>query len=362
MEDIETKYLDNSFILLGRTGYGKSTTCKALTGNTNIVISSSHNSCTSQVSYYPGTFKHILGNKFFTMIDTPGLDDSDGRDTEIYQNLRNMLQTRDLKVKGLFILFSLQSDRFGESEKNIIEKIINLVPIKDLWKYITIIVTHSYYNKPEKLEKKKNEFKEDLKNLLERKYIPEAFSKYGVIGYFKDINIVFTDFDDENPSIEEAKEIKAIMENSFNKEPLFQYILEEVRNDILALEYNDDEKKKAMLYRCKIRFIKYIGQNGKLLNEVRSILEKHFEKEIEKSELKTEHAFIAGGVAGGIGLIALAGLAFPPLEIAAIVGFIGSISASAISNVVGLTEFGINKSKNEVFKNEEIKSFVDETK
>lgn len=49
--------------------------------------------------------------------------------------------------------------RFGQSEKKIIEKIIDLVPVKNLWKYITILVTHSYYKKPEKLVKKR-------KNLL----------------------------------------------------------------------------------------------------------------------------------------------------------------------------------------------------
>ena len=153
MNSIDSKYLNNSFILVGHSGYGKSTTCKAFTGNKSIVVSSKHEGCTSKVSYYPGEFQHLFGDKYFTMIDTPGLDDSEGRDKEFYQNLRDNLQTKNLKVKGIIIVFNLQMTRFGQSEKKIIEKIIDLVPVKNLWKYITILVTHCYY-KPEKLKKK----------------------------------------------------------------------------------------------------------------------------------------------------------------------------------------------------------------
>ena len=139
MEYIDKKYLENTFILLGKTGNGKSTACKALTGNNNIKISSSFKSCTQNIAYYPGNF----GKFCFTVVDTPGLDDSDGRDYEIYQNLRGMLQTKQMKIKGLFIFCNFMGNRFGNSERKIIEKIINLVPIKKLWKYITIIVTHT---------------------------------------------------------------------------------------------------------------------------------------------------------------------------------------------------------------------------
>ena len=104
MNKIEVKYLENYFILVGKTGNGKSTGCRALTGNDCIKISSSHFSYTKKVSYYPGTFKHLfIKNKNFTMIDTPGLDDTEGRDREIYEDLRNLVRKRNLKIKGILI-------------------------------------------------------------------------------------------------------------------------------------------------------------------------------------------------------------------------------------------------------------------
>lgn len=366
MNYLEKKYLDNSFILLGRTGNGKSTACKAYTRNENIEISSSKTSCTSEVSYYGGQLKNNSGNSYyFTMIDTPGLDDSKGRDKEIYQKLRDMFQTKNMKVKGIFIFLNFLIPRFGQSEQNIIDKIIELVPIQNFWKYITIIVTHSYSDKPKKFEAKKNEFKQDLKKLLGEKYFFKYFCKYGISGKFEDIKIVFTNFDDEEPSLEDynAMEIKAIIENSLYKEPLFKECKQEIQKNVPVLDYKGDSTRKtATLLNCEIRNIKFYGQNGDTLNEIRTIIDKKTVREIEKSELESKDSFLAGGILYGISLISLAGLAFPPLEIFAAIGYFGAGVGSLISEAVGWSQEGINAYKNSYFKNEEINSFLDETK
>ena len=78
------------------------------------------------------------------------------------------------------------------------------------------------------------------------------------------------------------------------------------------MEYKDSSRKIGILYGCKITYINYICRDGKILKEIKSILEKKFESEIEKSKLKAKDILIAGR----IGLIALVGLVFPPIEIA----------------------------------------------
>ena len=42
------------------------------------------------------------------MIDTPGLDDSEGRDKEFLEELRNMLQKENLKIKKYLLFLILQ--------------------------------------------------------------------------------------------------------------------------------------------------------------------------------------------------------------------------------------------------------------
>ena len=239
MENIGKEYLDNSFIVIGHSGYGKSTTCKAITGNQNIIISSSHKGCQTKVSYYPGTFKGgfkcWFSNTYFTMIDTPGLDDSEGRDKEFLEELRNMLQKKDLKIKKIFIDFNFTMKRFGISEKTIIKKIIDLIPIKDLWKYISIMVTNYFYSKPEKLKKKRQEFIKDLEDVFYQDFFSYGLEKYGIFGNFEDMNIVFVNFDDENPTLKEGKDIQEIIENSLNKEPLFKKCKEIIENNVSVI-------------------------------------------------------------------------------------------------------------------------------
>ena len=122
-----------------------------------------------------------------------------------------------------------------------------------------------------------------------------------------------------------------------------------------------NNNKTASLYKCKIKYIKYYGQGGKILNEIKTVLDKKKEKDIKRSELDPNDAFISGGIFGAIGLISLAGLAFPPLEIVAALGYVGSVTACAISEVVGLSKVGINAYINSDFKNDELREFLDES-
>lgn len=365
MNSLQKKYLDNSFILLGHTGYGKSTTCKAFTGKKEIKISRSKKSCTSKVSFYGGQLNNCGNPYYYAMVDTPGLDDSEGRDKEIYQELRKMLETKDLKVKGIFILLDYHTPRFGQSEQNIIDKIIGLVPIKEFWKYITILVTHSYEKKPQKLKLKQDEFKKELKNLFGDTFFAKYFFKYGIVGKFEDLKIVFVDFDEDEPSLDDYNvlEIKTIMEKSLYRKPLFKECREEIQDNVSVLDYKGDEtKKSALLLNCKIKNIKFYGQNGETLNEIRTIVEKKKVKYIEKSEIESSGSFLAGGILGGISFLCMiGGLAFPPLEILAAVTCVGASAGSLISNAVGWSQEGYNAYKNSYFKNEEVNSFLDET-
>ena len=55
-------------------------------------------------------------------------------------------------------------------------------------------------------------------------------------------------------------------------------------------------------------------------------------------------------------------MAFPPLEIVAAVGYLGTLIGSGMSSAQGWTKIGINAYKNSDFKKEEFSSFIDETK
>ena len=120
--------------------------------------------------------------------------------------------------------------------------------------------------------------------------------------------------------------------------------------------------QRYYLYECRIKKITYYGQDENILNEIRVIVSKNFVKKIEKSKISSKASFISMAISTGIGLIAIGGIAFPPLELAAL-GLMGAgFGSSFISGVVG-TGLAIAKSvKDSDFKNDEINTFIDESK
>lgn len=153
---------NNCFLLIGKSGSGKSTLSKILTGNKDIKLSSGLISCTNKINQYQGK----IDNFDFTIIDTKGLNDSSGNDVNNILGLRDFLTNKKLKIKGIFIIIDFHDSRFGKCEKESIKRIIDLIPLDNIWKYISIIYTHYYTDKWHKLEDKQKELLKDLKKIF----------------------------------------------------------------------------------------------------------------------------------------------------------------------------------------------------
>ena len=169
---------DCHFLLLGKTGVGKSTLCKILSENENIIIGNTMAPQTSEVNSY----KCQIDNFKFSIIDTPGYDDNPKKDIENYNYIKELLSSKNYKIKGIFYLFSFQDTKFSDSHREGFQKIINLIPLDNFWDYFTIIFTHTYVDEYDDLEEKKNE---KLKS-LEEIFVPliSAYNKS------KNINLV----------------------------------------------------------------------------------------------------------------------------------------------------------------------------
>ena len=131
---------DNSFLLWGQTGVGKSTLIKILSGNESIKIGHSKESETQKVQRYNCTFDNFN----YTLIDTPGYDDSNGNDPKNYAQIRSVLSTGKYKIKGILLLISFQDGLFGESHRKGLEKIVNLFSLDNFWDYIIIVFTKTF--------------------------------------------------------------------------------------------------------------------------------------------------------------------------------------------------------------------------
>ena len=75
-KDLET----HSFILLGKTGAGKSSLCNNIAKDNKFKVGDSFCSCTSETSSQVIIYKKDNFTYKLFIIDTPGFEDSEGRD------------------------------------------------------------------------------------------------------------------------------------------------------------------------------------------------------------------------------------------------------------------------------------------
>jgi len=282
-----TKYSDNCFLFLGKTGVGKSLCAKNLTENKNIIVSRDTDSCTSQIrgydAYVPCSF--FSKELKYRVVDTPGLYDSKGRDNNIIDGIKTYLRDKNIKVKGIFIFLNFRNIRFDKAEKDIIKTIYNLVPMDNFWNYVTIIFTNYFADRFDDIDemRRQNEksFRESFKELINNAYEEEAIIKIDT----KKLRIEYIDLYDpdkyQDPKTKEKvikqnktylDSLKKIFKELSGSLPLYSKIEEKIFENqkvIDKISYG-----KANLYICKIKKFYYYNQEGKLIKEKGKILEK----------------------------------------------------------------------------------------
>ena len=138
--------MNNGFIVLGKTGVGKSNFLNALTGRMVARSERSLNSVTSETAII---YHKLKNNKWISLIDTPGLSDpKQGINEEVDNNtlkmIKECIKDNKIHVRGLLFLSNFQVERFDSDEQKTLVKYNELFPLKKFWEHIIIIFTHFY--------------------------------------------------------------------------------------------------------------------------------------------------------------------------------------------------------------------------
>ena len=270
---------DNCFLLLGKTGVGKSTLTKILSEDESIKIgdslySETKNSC---------CFKCQIDNFYYSLIDTPGYDDSDGDDSNNYLNIKHFLSSNNYKIKGIVLMFSFQDSRFGESHRKGLEKIISLIPLDNFWDYIIIIFTKTFVDDEIELEEERNRklkyFQEIFDTLIYAFYKAKNIKKVS----FSEIKKVFVNLKVKKTKKEKLNNITSIFKKNSKLEPLFHKLKVEEKLDKLFV-LHENSKNIGDLFEVKYKIYNYLNQNEKIIKTISIPYEKKFIKQIEKDE------------------------------------------------------------------------------
>jgi actin-like ATPase involved in cell morphogenesis len=125
-----------TFMLVGRTGVGKSSTLNSLFG-WKVAETNRYERQTPHVSVYTKE----LGGIPFSIIDTPGLCDEDsdkGSDLQYLEEMRTVGQ----QIDSLWFVTRLNETRLASDEKLTI-KLISESFTPEIWKYAVIVFTHA---------------------------------------------------------------------------------------------------------------------------------------------------------------------------------------------------------------------------
>lgn len=356
---------DNVFLFLGKTGVGKSLCIKLLSSNSNIKVSHSKKSCTKKIDGYNASIPSSLfvNGLNYKLVDTPGLNDSDGEDSTIVKNIKSYLTNKSLKIKGIFIFLNFQDVRFDNAEQNIIRQIYKLIPLDHFWNYITIVFTHFYGDRRMSADKKKRENENSLQKVFEDLII-ESYKKELIIPIrAKDLRIEYIDlYDpdiDSDPELTKKEnepfldKLKNIFKTLSKKDPLYSEITESVQTQKVVEKIGNNQ---AILYNCQVKAYKYYNQQGKVIKEKYIILSKEKIKVIERSDYGTSiKAYIASIGAGVAAVGCYIGAAAFPLAAPGLIFcgntlVVGEYGAAAVCGIKYLIDRDINntydKSKN----------------
>ena len=206
MEENTSRYDQITAILMGKTGHGKSTLCNLLSDSEDFIVGDTSHSCTKEIQI-KNFFNHA-NRASVSIIDTPGLSDSDGDDNKIIDDMKKYLIKPDIpRINAILIVISIQEPKMDKSIVNLLEEIIKIFPLKSFWKHVIIIWTKYFgsANQKKRLqEKAQKDFRTDFIDLT--KNIKKKFNMD--LDIIDNINMVFNEYDHE----EEDEKIKA-----FNK-------------------------------------------------------------------------------------------------------------------------------------------------
>lgn len=290
----------HTFILLGKTGDGKSSLAKFLSGTKKkekFIIYDDKSSGTNKIDQEEFSFE----GSNYNVIDTPGFFDSNEekiKDNDI--KIINSIQKSKNPISTILIVVSFQEARINEQIQICIKKISDLFPMEDFWNHVILILTKSYPDPddPESFEEQKKIWEKDI-NLFKKRIDSKLINNNNKIKVFY-INNSKKSIE-KGSNIQKKREILNCIKNSglfYSSKRVIKIPKERVdltqKNNEPDEKYGDIEIRRFRSYNQ----IMYVLPNNTISKgptiEIKSWTEKieYFEKFEGKMKMKMKHLYI----------------------------------------------------------------------
>ena len=286
--------IKTSILILGETGNGKSSLGNFILNRENAFsISDNTNSETKETSgkYGQGNTKNIF------VIDTPGLQDPEGKDKIQFEKLL-IYTKKQTHLNSIVIVLNYNYDRFAQHIKNMIRLLCNAFPQENFFEHVALVWTKYYYYLSDKLKKKRFTKIESVKNQMinlieeENHKCPKSFPCFFVDTDFKRQDL-FSKME-INRLIAWSSTLSSLDTNLTRiVDPLVSKEIYEYREiyshknkylNKITTFYSQQKRKKQILYNNVINYSNWIeyNQRSSVYYEPRKYIGSDFESKIEQ--------------------------------------------------------------------------------
>ena len=156
-----------SFVVFGQTGSGKSSFLNTLAGKTIVAESNQTQSKTDKTEGFYGEFEC---QQFFG-IDTPGLQDSEGRDTANLAQMTQYIKSQPT-VQAFVIVLNFLNNRIDKTIINLFQLFNQMYPEKKWYHHIAIVWTCYCKGMPENIKETRDIKRKGCLDEIKKKVVP----------------------------------------------------------------------------------------------------------------------------------------------------------------------------------------------
>lgn len=210
-------------VLFGETGHGKSTLGNELLGKEVFPTNDSISSVTKEISGFQGEDK----SKDLFVIDTPGINDSEGKDNEYLKSIAIYLKKRK-DIKGIVIVlnFNLKTAIQNSAEKSF-KIIFRIFKSKTICTHIIIAFTHFYNSRKQPKRNEQGELEKKIFEIFKNNFE----DMFGLKCPINTLPFFFLDIDSlEDLDSETQMEIDRMITTIFSKNYINPSIIQ-IKND-----------------------------------------------------------------------------------------------------------------------------------